>query len=633
MLMTFRRRLRDDDAGAVAIVVALVSLVLFGIAALAIDIGEMYSRRRASQTAADLAALAGVTALPDQSTARQRAYDYLDKNLPSGGDLPPISAFSDGSLANGEILFPSTYKIRVVVPPRNVEFGFAGAIGFSNADVSAAATAEARSPAAAVPFYLTVGAQSGYSCLKDTSPGGGGGASAMREALLAAPGDRPPTITAVSPATWSTLGGDTVTVTGTNFKNPAPDVTSVQVDGVEVPFWTIVTNKTINLSSPVHPATGTATLTVTNADGTASFEITYDEPPPAPAPTVTAMSPSSGPETGGTTVTLTGTGFDTVTAVMFGTVPATDFEILSDTSIEVVAPAGTGLVNVTVTNPAGTSSATTANEYTYEVDVCAGTTGSFGYLDIPRNTQPDPSGANNLIIVNTIKGIDHSWETYPHSVPLNTECKSGVTLITDAVLDEPNDGVDGSNCLAVENGNKVSAVGEAFLDGWDEPGGDDDLDPKLEVSAGHDSVTIMGRGGMDGDHISKYLTVPLATFVAKLADPTPAESEVNGWIKGDILDCPRFAIVPVLNVDENPPNGYYPIVGFAGVFVDGPAPDYGFSTDSVTGTQVKSIRAYAFSLNYLPGIVSSGTTAGTVTFLGSGPKVPVLVHDSGDPSY
>jgi hypothetical protein len=98
------------------------------------------------------------------------------------------------------------------------------------------------------------------------------------------------------------------------------------------------------------------------------------------------------------------------------------------------------------------------------------------------------------------------------------------------------------------------------------------------------------------------------------------------------MSCPRFAIVPVLNVSDNPQNGFYPITDFAGVFLDGPEPNHGFEPNML-GNQIQSIRAYAFSLNYLPGVLSAGTTEGTVTFLGSGPKVPVLVHDEADPSY
>ena len=76
------------------------------------------------------------------------------------------------------------------------------------------------------------------------------------------------------------------------------------------------------------------------------------------APTITTIVPNSGPTAGGTTVTITGTGFATVTAVAFGATPAADYAILSATLLVAIAPAGTGAVALTVTNPDGAASLT-----------------------------------------------------------------------------------------------------------------------------------------------------------------------------------------------------------------------------------------------------------------------------------
>ena len=51
-------RWRTDD-GIVAVVTAIVAVLLFSVGALAVDLGNTFSRRRAVQTTADLAALAG----------------------------------------------------------------------------------------------------------------------------------------------------------------------------------------------------------------------------------------------------------------------------------------------------------------------------------------------------------------------------------------------------------------------------------------------------------------------------------------------------------------------------------------------------------------------------------------------
>ena len=86
----------------------------------------------------------------------------------------------------------------------------------------------------------------------------------------------------------------------------------------------------------------------------------------APA-SVTGVAPDSGPAAGGGAVTITGTDFAGVTAVKFGSVDAKSFKVESETSISAYVPAGSGTVNVTVTTPAGTSSASSVARFTYRL--------------------------------------------------------------------------------------------------------------------------------------------------------------------------------------------------------------------------------------------------------------------------
>ncbi|MFF3689572.1 IPT/TIG domain-containing protein [Streptomyces sp. NPDC002187] len=81
------------------------------------------------------------------------------------------------------------------------------------------------------------------------------------------------------------------------------------------------------------------------------------------APVVSSISPNQGPPSGGTIVTLTGTGFTGTTTVKFGANAAPSFTVVTSTQISALSPAGTGAVNVTVTNGDGTS--TQAITYTY----------------------------------------------------------------------------------------------------------------------------------------------------------------------------------------------------------------------------------------------------------------------------
>ena len=83
------------------------------------------------------------------------------------------------------------------------------------------------------------------------------------------------------------------------------------------------------------------------------------------APTVTGISPTSGPRSGGTSVTITGTNFTGVTAVNFGTIPAARFTVNSATSITANAPAGSGTVDVTVISSGGHSATSAADRFTF----------------------------------------------------------------------------------------------------------------------------------------------------------------------------------------------------------------------------------------------------------------------------
>jgi hypothetical protein len=87
-------------------------------------------------------------------------------------------------------------------------------------------------------------------------------------------------------------------------------------------------------------------------------------PAPSRVPVVTVIAPRSGPATGGTAVTVTGSGFTGATAVQFGANSATPTDV-SDTQITATSPAGNGEVDVRVVTPAGTSAISPAAKFTY----------------------------------------------------------------------------------------------------------------------------------------------------------------------------------------------------------------------------------------------------------------------------
>lgn len=85
----------------------------------------------------------------------------------------------------------------------------------------------------------------------------------------------------------------------------------------------------------------------------------------AAAPTVTAVNPRSGPTTGFTGVTITGTDFVAGATVTFGGASATDVTVVNPTTMTATTPAhAAGAVDVVVTNP-DMQAATLTNGYTY----------------------------------------------------------------------------------------------------------------------------------------------------------------------------------------------------------------------------------------------------------------------------
>jgi lysophospholipase L1-like esterase len=89
-------------------------------------------------------------------------------------------------------------------------------------------------------------------------------------------------------------------------------------------------------------------------------------PPAPPTPLVSGVLPASGPTTGGTAVTISGTNFRAGSTVTFGGAPATGVVVLNATTIRAVTPARpAGAVDLVVV--AGSASTTLANGFTYAV--------------------------------------------------------------------------------------------------------------------------------------------------------------------------------------------------------------------------------------------------------------------------
>ncbi|MBI1350148.1 MAG: hypothetical protein GC156_03420 [Actinomycetales bacterium] len=165
-----------------------------------------------------------------------------------------------------------------------------------------------------------------------------------------------PTMSAVNPSTGSSDGGDAVTITGTNFAAGA----TVTFGGATAPTVTVVNATTITATTPA--GTGVQPVVVTNVDGqstSGSVTFTYTT-----RPTISGISPSTGYQTGGAAVTITGANFAPGASVTIGGVAATGVTVVNDTTITATTPAGTGTQPVVVTSGGKSSTESVVFIYT-----------------------------------------------------------------------------------------------------------------------------------------------------------------------------------------------------------------------------------------------------------------------------
>jgi hypothetical protein len=159
-------------------------------------------------------------------------------------------------------------------------------------------------------------------------------------------------VTAVSPIAGPTSGGGSVAITGIGFNG----VTAVQFGTTNATSYAVNSSTQITAVSPAE-SVGMVNVTVTNASG-ASATSSADQFTYEAVPTVTALSPTSGPLAGGTSVAITGTNFTGATAVDFGVLAAGSYTVNSATSITATSPVEASGTSVDVTVTTGTGSCT-----------------------------------------------------------------------------------------------------------------------------------------------------------------------------------------------------------------------------------------------------------------------------------
>ena len=249
---------RRNEQGAVAVFVAILASLLMVMAALSVDLGNAWARKRAVQTQVDVSALSVGHLLPQTAANKNDIVDavvgYLnrDNNQAYGQSDVTRDQLLDGALANGEVVFSNAgERMQVVAPGARVDFKFAGAIS-SGTDVQAQATVEVQSPLPpgnkVLPFAMPDQCPFGPA-MADTGPGGPNGPDTS--GTFSPTNSRNGHLVSITPSTATT---DASSVTMNVVMNDLPNNAS----SAEIQFRTGATT--------VHSVTGTLTADPTDSD-------------------------------------------------------------------------------------------------------------------------------------------------------------------------------------------------------------------------------------------------------------------------------------------------------------------------------------------------------------------------------
>jgi alpha-tubulin suppressor-like RCC1 family protein len=175
----------------------------------------------------------------------------------------------------------------------------------------------------------------------------------------------PPTVTKVKVNKGPASGGTTVTITGTALGG----ATAVSFGANAASQFTVSSATSISAVSPAGTS-GPVDVSVTTPSGT-SPSSTHDVFK-YEAPTVNGLSPTSGPTAGGTSVTVSGSGFAVgsgTTVFDFGKAPAASVECVTTSSCTLVTPAAKKAATLDVVAAIGKSKSKKnppADQFTYE---------------------------------------------------------------------------------------------------------------------------------------------------------------------------------------------------------------------------------------------------------------------------
>jgi hypothetical protein len=322
-----------------------------------------------------------------------------------------------------------------------------------------------------------------------------------------------PSVTSLSITSGSTGGGTVVTILGSGFT----DAVSVQFGTVPITDFNVLNDSSIVATSPAQAA-GTVDVRVTNNAGISSTSsadhFTYTA---AAAPAVSSITPTSGPATGGTTVTVVGSGFTGATDVTFGGVDAVWFNVLSDNIIEAVTVGGSGTVDTVVTTPSGSSSTGSGDQFTFT---------TVSAPSITSLSASSGSTAGGLLLTITGSGFTTATDVYFGGIDVTDFVINSDSQIS--VLTPPS--TSGTYDIQVVSAAGASALSSAdrFTYNLASAPSVSSIGTSSGTTAGGTSVTISGSNFtaamqvLFGGTAASSFTVNSDTSITAVSPPLPA---------------------------------------------------------------------------------------------------------------
>jgi len=572
-----------SEQGAVAIMVGLLATVVFGTAALAVDLGSAWSRKREVQKQVDISALSVGHMLPmtagnRMAIAAEVAEYFSDQsNQVVGQESVNGSQLVNGSTADGEIWFQNTDftpctdecpQMRVLAPASRVEFGLATALGISHTMVQQEATVRIASELPpsekGIPFWLPTGC--GYGPTEaDTTQGN--------------QPDPAPTPTATSTVT------PTATATASLVPYlPTPIGTHVLVGTAVTPIGYL---GTINISgyhvSGVGAQFKKVTLRAYPPTGTAFVDFAAETNGNGSVPPFTVSQEIS-------------------------TTPG-DWRVYAlaekNNSIEFSA---THLV-LQVADPVGPTPTPlpSPTDSPAVADVAVGCVGqdrgNFGQLDAPRL---EGGTKQARLALNLARGMDHELIPYvfPDGLTEKKDCGSGGSLLPDAQLDEISR--VGNNCITGDTGNDGPKMMDGLIQGISgvAPG-------RLDVANGATTCPGRSNASISGKLINNDVLSCFLRHGATLADITQTSGVTTQMLDRSVFDSPRFVWLPVVYATDRAQKNFQPIRHFVpGFITDETQTTEATSTNGleINGNSVVVLNIFTFNRDALPTTETSDTT-------------------------